>query len=233
VPGTADHFLVALLLFLLPPRAWASFRALRRAGADERARLRTRIYLSGGLTQWILCGLLILYWSRVGRTWLSLGLSPRLTPGAIGAAIGIALMVGMVAWRWPRGEREDALARARARMAFAEPMLPHTRAELRLFQGLAVTAGVCEELLFRGFLIWYFANYTGLFQAALLASVAFGIGHAYQGVRGIVTTGLVGAFMAAMYLVTGSLIMPMLLHAAMDLYAGWTGYRVFGAGAEA
>jgi membrane protease YdiL (CAAX protease family) len=47
--------------------------------------------------------------------------------------------------------------------------------------------------------------------------VAFGLAHAYQGLAGIVTTGVLGGVMAALYLQTGSLLLPVLLHAVIDL----------------
>ena len=50
----------------------------------------------------------------------------------------------------------------------------------------------------------------------LVAAVAFGLAHAYQGRVGIVTTGLLGGVMAALYLGTGSLLLPVLLHALID-----------------
>ena len=51
----------------------------------------------------------------------------------------------------------------------------------------------------------------------LLGAAAFGLAHAYQGVAGIVTTGILGGVLAALYLDTGSLLLPVLLHAAIDL----------------
>lgn len=51
----------------------------------------------------------------------------------------------------------------------------------------------------------------------LVAAVAFGLAHAYQGRAGIVLTGVLGGVMAALYLGTGSLLLPVLLHAAIDL----------------
>jgi membrane protease YdiL (CAAX protease family) len=55
--------------------------------------------------------------------------------------------------------------------------------------------------------------------------VAFGVAHAYQGMRGIFATGTVGAFAVAVYLLTGSLVAPILLHAILDLVNGFTIYR--------
>ena len=59
-----------------------------------------------------------------------------------------------------------------------------------------MTAGVCEELVYRGFMIAYFSAALGVsfWVAAVLSSVAFGIAHFYQGPAGILRTGLVGMF---------------------------------------
>jgi CAAX protease family protein len=55
--------------------------------------------------------------------------------------------------------------------------------------------------------------------------VAFGIAHLYQGVGGVITTGLVGALMLGVYLASGSLWVAMAVHALIDLRAvvllGW------------
>lgn len=233
MPGPADHLLAALLVLLLPPRAHISFRALRLADPEQRPALRRRTYIAAGLSQWILCGLLAMYWARMQRPWSSLGLIPVLSPGAIGVGFGVVVVVIVMLSRWRAGGQEAAVERARERLAFAEPMMPHTRGELALFRGLSITAGVCEELLFRGFLIWYFGHYTGVIQAALLSSLVFGIGHAYQGPRGIGVTAMLGAFLSGAYLLAGSLLLPMLIHALMDLYAGWIGFRAFGVAAGA
>ena len=223
----ADHFLVALLVLLLPPRAWVSFRALRAAAPELRPALRRRTYVAATISQWVLCALLALYWARMKRSWPALGVVPVLSPGAIGVTIGLLAVVTVLIVRW-RSSEEATVAAARERLASLESMLPHTRQELTLFRMLSVTAGVCEELLFRGFLIWYLGHYTGTIQAALLSSLAFGLGHAYQGPRGIAVTALLGAFFSGVYLLTGSLLLPMLIHALMDLHAGWLGHRAFG-----
>ena len=47
-----------------------------------------------------------------------------------------------------------------------------------------------------------------------------GTGHAYQGARGVITTGVVGAFFAVVYVLTGSLYAGMVMHALMDAHSG-------------
>jgi uncharacterized protein len=99
-------------------------------------------------------------------------------------------------------------------------LLPRTAAERRLFILVGVTAGVCEEWLYRGFFLAVVAALTGGLPTGVLvlvAAVAFGLAHAYQGRVGIVTTGVLGGVMAAVYLDTGSLLLPVVLHALIDL----------------
>ena len=229
MPDFLDHALAAILILALPPRAWLAFRTLLRAGAEQRPAVRKRLYLGAMLTQWALVALVILRWLLSRRLWTAIGLVPVITPGAIGVGIGVAVIVILIVMqlRAASGDSE-VFERARARLQHVEPLLPHSPGELQRFRMVAVTAGICEELLFRGFLIWYFAHYTGLIQAALISSVSFGLGHAYQGVRYVFVTGLLGAFLAAVYLISGSIVLSMLIHTLMDLYSGWVGYRLFG-----
>nr|WP_239520306.1 CPBP family intramembrane glutamic endopeptidase [Blastococcus saxobsidens] len=99
-------------------------------------------------------------------------------------------------------------------------LLPRTDDERRLFTVVGITAGVCEEWLYRGFFLAVVAAVLGgapSFVLVVVAAVAFGLAHAYQGRAGIVLTGVLGGIMAALYLDTGSLLWPVLLHAVIDL----------------
>jgi membrane protease YdiL (CAAX protease family) len=99
-------------------------------------------------------------------------------------------------------------------------LLPRSRTERRLFAVVGVTAGVCEEWLYRGFFLAVLAAVvpgTSRGLLVLAAAAAFGLAHLYQGVSGVVTTGVLGGVLAAVYLQTGSLLLPVLLHAVIDL----------------
>ena len=160
-------------------------------------------------------------WAWQDRPWAALGLIPRLTWGLAGVAVGFAIVAAYVLVQRKQAlEDGEALARLRRQMRNLERMMPRSDEEGRWFGRLAVTAGICEELLYRGYLIWYLSHWIDIYWAAALASLLFGVGHAYQGVRGILTTTLVGLFLSAVYLLTGSLYPGMIMHALMDAHSG-------------
>jgi membrane protease YdiL (CAAX protease family) len=224
-----DHALAILLVVLFP--VWGStlgYRRLRRADPSDRPRLRVIQYRRAIGVQWVLAALLAALWLTHHRAPVELGLWPRLTFGLGGVLLGTLIVVGyMIRERGKMLADEEALAEVRRRLEHVEPMMPRTPHELRLFFALSITAGICEELLYRGYLIGYFSHGLGLIPSAVLATVAFGVGHSYQGVRGVLTTTAAGAFLAAVYLLTGSLFMSMVLHALMDVHSGHLGYVAF------
>jgi membrane protease YdiL (CAAX protease family) len=99
-------------------------------------------------------------------------------------------------------------------------LLPRTPTERRWFALLAVTAGICEELLYRGFglaaLRWAAPN-LGKSTLIILTGAAFGLAHLYQGRLGVTVTGILGAYFAWITIATGSLIPVVVLHALLDL----------------
>ena len=53
--------------------------------------------------------------------------------------------------------------------------------------------------------------------AIVISVVIFGAVHLYQGLRGIMLTGIIGAVMMVVYLATGSIFWPIVLHIIMDI----------------
>ena len=49
-----------------------------------------------------------------------------------------------------------------------------------------------------------------------VSSLIFGLGHLYQGVRGVIGTTVLGLVFAVLFVITGNLAIPILLHAAID-----------------
>ncbi|WP_284036517.1 CPBP family intramembrane metalloprotease [Neobacillus sp. 114] len=101
-----------------------------------------------------------------------------------------------------------------------EGLLPNSWKERLVFAGVAVTAGFCEEVIFRGFMFHYFEQLNWGLSAltiAFITSVIFGIGHGYQGWKGMIFTGFVGFALARLYIQYESIWIPIILHIIIDL----------------
>ena len=98
--------------------------------------------------------------------------------------------------------------------------MPTTDAEQRWWNALSLTAGVCEELLYRGYLWFYLGRYIPMPYVALLASLFFGLGHLCLGPPHALRTFLLGLAFWGLYLLTGSILPGMVLHALIDVRAG-------------
>ena len=97
-------------------------------------------------------------------------------------------------------------------------LLPRTRGELRYGAALSLGAGIFEELLFRlGLPALVFAVTGSALAAFVGATVLFGLLHLYQGPLGILFSAVLGAVFVLLYLVSGSILVPIVLHALVDL----------------
>ena len=81
--------------------------------------------------------------------------------------------------------------------------------------------GIAEELIFRGFVVGWgvriFGERSGWFLAILSASV-FGAAHMYQGIAGVLTTGLTGMLFGFFYLSLGRKLLPVIvMHMTVNL----------------
>lgn len=130
----------------------------------------------------------------------------------IGATLGVAVLVAVQLLQ---------LRRAKALIVGdVEPLIPRNRAEMLASLPLCLNAGFSEELFFRLALPLLVTTVTGSAIAGLVsAGIAFGLVHAYQGYKGVLATTALGALLTWMYLSSGSLLRPMLLHAAIDVVA--------------
>lgn len=99
-------------------------------------------------------------------------------------------------------------------------LIPVTRRERLLWTATALTAGICEEILFRGLLPLYVTTLLPSlpwWTVLGLSSAAFGWAHLYQGWKGMLTSGIMGLLLGALYRATGSLYLPIAVHVLIDL----------------
>ncbi|HLH37094.1 MAG TPA: type II CAAX endopeptidase family protein [Alloacidobacterium sp.] len=100
-------------------------------------------------------------------------------------------------------------------------LAPENTVELMLWILLSVSAGICEELVFRGYLLQQFASVSRrLWVGVLASSLLFGVAHGYEGVAGIIAITAYGAMFCAPALARGSLRPGMIAHAWHDIFSG-------------
>ena len=211
--------LVAYAAIGEPVWGWIEYRRLRQRRESD-ARALVRVYRI----------LLAVQWGWTALVLVAVAASPRLDLAAIGVrapraddmvlsmSIGAAIALVASAFLMRRAARQGRPIPGQA--AFAA-LLPRTREERWYAAAASVTAGVCEEVLYRGFFIAAGVLLLDLpvEWAAALAAVIFVVAHAYQGVVGLVGVTVLAIVFTTVYLRTGSLLLPVVLHALVDLRA--------------
>lgn len=98
---------------------------------------------------------------------------------------------------------------------------PDTYNETFVFTINIIVAVVAEELLCRQFFFYAFSNLTHSNGdlIVLISSLLFGISHSYQGIRGIITNTVMGLIWGKIFLITGNLLFPIILHLFINLTA--------------
>ena len=100
-------------------------------------------------------------------------------------------------------------------------LLPQGAAEIAVWVAVSLTAGFCEEAVFRGYLQQQLRAWTGSAGFAVaVQAVAFGIAHGYQGIQNVVVITVLGALYGLLALWRGSTRPGMIAHAWSDVYGG-------------
>lgn len=213
MPTLLDHLLAALLLIVWPV-------VMARTG-PVRPEERLKDYKLTIAVQWAHMLLLFGLWIWGARSWTDLGFGLEVD-WELGVAAALALgAIGVAVYQRHRVRTDPKVAAAILRQVERiEGLVPETAQELRWFRALVFTAGVCEETIYRGFLILYLSTWMPTWAALVVAGLGFGAAHLYQGVRPALTIVVVGVIMGALYLLAGSLWVPIALHAWGDLIQG-------------
>jgi membrane protease YdiL (CAAX protease family) len=215
---TAQVLSALLVLVLLAAAVGAVIRGRTLAQrVESRPDGRVWLYRNFVLRMWPLMVLPpLVAWASSRLTTADLGWA---WPHGVGAYLLAAyyLVVLTIASFRVRGRmRRGVVFARRQRVAF---MIPRTARERWWVVALSLTAGITEEALFRGALLAVGVKIYHLpyLVAALAAVVIFAVGHLYQGWTGLVGSALVGSIFAVLYALSGSLLLPILVHASQDL----------------
>jgi CAAX protease family protein len=186
-------------------------------------------------------------WSKLNPKALDLGHSPLLPqssaaggvdpglPTVIVAGLAAGIVFGLIGIVVIRLHANRLAAKSAADAPAAAPdapqpwwrkltpdfdaLVPVTPRERLVFAAVAISAGICEEIVFRGWLLATLHGTVGLHGTALIlvAAAMFGLAHTYQRITGVLLTGIVGAVFCVLYVAAGSLLVPIALHILMDV----------------
>ena len=207
VHAAARAWAVALLV-VLPALLIVEGRRLREVDTLP----RTQAYTSSMASLWLLAlaTLGIARLSGIGLADLGLTSLPPLRTVGLAALLTTAGVAILFLFRM-LGMREAPIL---------HQLLPHSQRDRILFVGVSLTAGICEEIIFRGFLIHVLDTVAPMSIALLLSSGAFGVAHAYQQPVGALRAALLGLVLAVPFVLHGSIVPAIIAHAAIDLLSG-------------
>jgi membrane protease YdiL (CAAX protease family) len=223
-----DAWLLCVVLAgLVPFHGLLAYRRLASAADPIPTRTKLRLYATIIVMEWALVAAAAVLARRHG-----------LTPGDLGQTLGnhrlslavtVAGLVGLCALtafntgQIRRAKPEELFATVRR----ARKFVPVGGVEIAVFALVSVTAGICEEILYRGWLVSFLGAASGsIWIGMVLAAVLFGFGHAYQGRAGIIGTGILGMLFGGMFVLVRSLVPGEVIHAAIDLVNGILAGRI-------
>lgn len=224
-----QHLLFLFLLVIAP--AW-DYYDTRRLKQNPTSPARVRYYAT--LCAWLwgaaLVACLVVGWRSLAMvspapqemSWLLRHIWVRYF-----VVLVLFVLAAIVAWTYlgvvwmsaRKQPRKYATSDLMQKLSYAY-LFPATRMERRWWVLVGLTAGICEEFLFRGFLLHYLHSspwQLDLTLALLVSSFVFGLQHLYQGAKGVIASAVLGALFGLLFLLSGSLLLPILLHAALDL----------------
>ncbi|MGH8287404.1 MAG: CPBP family intramembrane glutamic endopeptidase [Steroidobacteraceae bacterium] len=181
-------------------------------------------YLTIIVKQWLTAAAVVWIAQRHHVHWSEIGLGHIDLTRTVGACAVLTAALAIVAVLNLRQIRKLAPAQLGKVFGRMQTFYPDGLFEQGIFLVLAASAGICEELIYRGLLLNFLAAVSqSLWPGALLSSLVFGLGHAYQGKKGIIETSMLGLVFAGLYVFTRSLYAGQLLHFLIDGTFGFSG----------
>lgn len=109
-----------------------------------------------------------------------------------------------------------------------DSLLPQSLLEVLIWIATSITAGVCEEMVFRGYVQRQLDALSGRVAAAVLGQgLIFGLFHAYQGWKNVIIISVLGVLYGALAAWRRNLRANIIVHAWTDVWEGWFKFLVW------
>lgn len=192
------------------------------------------LYYSNSLVLWLMTAVIVFTWYFSGRSMDALGLEWGKLPYSLSA--WLTLLVFLVLYGADAmlevispAQQEATRKRFQQKIGF----LPANAPEFTHYVFLAFTAGVCEEIIFRGYFInyglWWANDYESqlvLIPVLLMPAISFGLAHLYQGWQAVVKIIVMAVLFGFFFIETGTIWPLMLIHIALDIVGGLVSWHL-------
>jgi uncharacterized protein len=177
-----------------------------------------QVYIWNILAAWLLTAAAVVLIYRNGLKLSEFGQTFGTYPRTLIVSIILVVLIAVLVLLNKLQKHKPSPESLAKRYRHVRKLFPSTGAEKLAVVPLALTAGFCEEFLYRGWLL----NVTGyalksVWAGLLISSILFGLAHLYQGRKGMLGTGIGGLVFGLIYVAGGSLVPAQVLHAALDL----------------
>jgi membrane protease YdiL (CAAX protease family) len=224
-----DHLLVWMLVIGLPANSFVQGNHNLPDRLQWSSRDKIKFYWLNAGALWGLVTVVILTWWITGKK-MALLIDPFYPPiwsplaWVLILLILIAYFLELIWSTYSEHDKKTTIER----LNLQTPFLPSKEREWYHYLGLAISAGICEEVVFRFYLLSYWIQLTDqILIGLILSSLIFGAVHFYQGYRAMIKIGLLSFFFGWLYTLTHSLLLPILLHTFIDIVSGRLAYNLF------
>ena len=210
------HTLV--LLLLLAAVAVAGYFSTHRQSADHNPH-RWVFYVTTMAWEWLVFG--YIYWGLRRRGKSFRNIAGDRWRGATNFFLDIAIAFGFWIAALFILSLVAHVVHATGMAEAARILAPQNYLESILWVALSVTAGICEETIFRGYLQRQLVAWTRSAPAGvILSALLFGAGHIYQGTKATVVIGVYGLLFGILAEARQNLRPGMMVHAWHDAITG-------------
>ena len=214
------HTVVLVLILLIVALGGARLQSRQSTGSGivQQHSAAMPLYLSLIVFEWLLVGFV---WFGVRRN----GIRVRdLIGGKWSKSIDILLDLGIAISFWiiwmGAGELVKYLLGPSTAKS-VDVLLPQGYLEIITWILLSLSAGFCEEVVYRGYLQGQFLALTGSVTVAILIQgVLFGVTHGYQGLKLVITISVFGVLYGVLASWRKSLRPGIISHAWSDIFSG-------------
>lgn len=219
-----DHLFIVLLFVVQPVHGAREFSHFVKRIEDGKRANRIKFYRETIVLLWVALAVLAGTWIYLGRPASDLGF---VSPGGLGFWISAAFVAAVSAflvlgWRQSLSYSPEEKQKHIQSFGNLRYFMPASAEHYRYFFVTSVTAGIVEEIIYRGFVIWYLVQFMPVWAAVIVSSIAFGLGHSYQGTGGVIRVTIIGVVFGALFIFSGSIWVPIIGHFLLDALQGLT-----------